>query len=139
MSYDFLKIEKPIETGEIDNLIACGLKIPDSVEKKVGKILKEIELNGDKAVVKFCRQFDRFKAEDISDIRVTPKEMESALPNVRKEFPELIEALEVSYKNIEKYHTVQFKKEAGSWYIKPDRGKEVGQILRPLERVGIYI
>ncbi|GAI63465.1 unnamed protein product, partial [marine sediment metagenome] len=31
------------------------------------------------------------------------------------------------------------KKESGSWTIKPGKGKEVGQILLPLERVGIYI
>lgn len=139
MNYNFLKVEKPQKIGEIDNLIACGLKIPDSVEKTVGKILKEIEVNGDRAIIKFCRQFDCFEAEDINGIRVTVKEIESALLGVGKEFPELVEALEVSYKNIKKYHTVQFKKEAGSWYIKPDKGKEVGQILRPLERVGIYI
>ncbi|HEY4695822.1 MAG TPA: histidinol dehydrogenase [Candidatus Hydromicrobium sp.] len=139
MNYNFLKVEKPQKIGEIDNLIACGLKIPDSVEKTVGKILKEIEVNGDRAIIKFCRQFDRFEAEDINGIRVTVKEIESALLGVGKEFPELVEALEVSYKNIKKYHTVQFKKETGSWYIKPDKGKEVGQILRPLERVGIYI
>jgi histidinol dehydrogenase len=139
MNYNFLKVEKPKKFKEISDLIACGLKVPDSVEKVVSKILKEIESNGDRAILKFCRQFDLFDAKNINGIRVTDEEIKSALINVKKEFPELVEALEVSYKNIEKYHTVQFKREAGSWYIKPDKGKEIGQVLHPLERVGIYI
>src|SRR3989304_485409 len=139
MDYDFLKIEKPEKISEIYGLAASGLKIPDSVDKTVEKILKEIKANGDKAIVKFCRQFENYKAKDIDGIRVKAKEIQSAMAVVKKEFPKLAEAFEVSRKNIEKYHTTQFKKETGSWYIKPGRGKEVGQIIRPLERVGIYI
>ncbi|MDD5622190.1 MAG: histidinol dehydrogenase [Actinomycetota bacterium] len=139
MNYDFLKIEKPGKISEIYDLMAPGLKIPDSVDKTVGKILKEIESDGDKAIVKFCRQFDRFQAGDIDDIKVKQKEIESAQADVEKEFPELIKAFEVSRKNIEKYHTTQFKKDTGSWYMKSGSGKEVGQIMRPLGRVGIYI
>jgi len=139
MDYDFLKIEKPSKISEIYNLAASGLKIPDSVDKKVEKILKEIKANGDKAVVKFCRQFDRYEVKSIDDIRVKAKEIESAMAAVKKDFPKLAAAFEASRKNIEKYHTTQFKKEAGSWYIKPGKGKEVGQIMRPMERVGIYI
>ena len=61
------------------------MKIPDSVEKMVGKILKEIEVNGDRGIIKFCRQFDRFEAEDINGVRVTVKEIEFALLGVGKE------------------------------------------------------
>ena len=139
MDYDFLKIEKPEKISEIYGLAVSGLKIPDSVDKTVEKILKEIKANGDKAVVKFCRQFDRYEVKNIDDIRVKAKEIESAMAAVKKDFPKLVAAFEASRKNIEKYHTTQFKKEAGSWYIKPGKGKEVGQIMRPMERVGIYI
>ncbi len=139
MNYNFLKVEKLKKFEEIDTLITRRLKIPDSVERVVEKILKEIEVNGDRAILKFCRQFDLFDAKNINDIRVTDKEIKSTSVNVRKEFPKLVEALEVSYKNIEKYHTVQFKKETVSWFIKPDKGKEVGQVLHPMDRVGVYI
>lgn len=139
MNYDFLKIEKPGKISEIYDLADPGLKVPDSVNKTVGKILKEVKSGGDKVIVKFCRQFDHFEARDIDDIKLKYKEIESAQADVEKEFPGLIKAFEVSRKNIEKYHTTQFKKEAGSWVLKSGSGKEVGQILRPLSRVGIYI
>src|SRR4030066_2144845 len=119
MDYDFLKIKKSKNISEIYDLAASGLKIPDTVDKTVEKILKEIKANGDKAAVKFCRQFDHYEVKDIDDIRVKAKEIKSATAVVKSEFPKLVEAFEASRKNIEKYHTTQLKKETGSWYIKP--------------------
>lgn len=139
MNYNFLKIEKPENLKDIGTLFGHGFKVSSSVEKAVDKILKEVEANGDRAILKFCRQFDRFDAKDINEVKVSEKEIEIAFKNVKKASPDLVEALEVSYRNIKEYHTVQFKKESGSWTIKPGNGKEVGQILLPLERVGIYI
>lgn len=139
MNYNFLKIEKPGKLEDIGTLFGHGFKVSSSVEKAVDKILKEVEANGDRAILKFCRQFDRFDAKDINDVKVKSKEIELASKKVKKTFPNLVEALEVSYRNIKEYHTVQFKKESGSWTIKLGNGKEVGQILLPLERVGIYI
>ncbi len=139
MNYNFLKIEKPEKLEDIGTLFGQGFKVSSSVEKAVDKILKEVEANGDRAILKFCRQFDRFDTKDINDVKVKSKEIELASKKVKKTFPNLVKALEVSYRNIKEYHNAQFKKESGSWTIKPDKGKEVGQILLPLERVGIYI
>ncbi|MDY0027790.1 MAG: histidinol dehydrogenase [Candidatus Humimicrobiaceae bacterium] len=139
MGYDFLKIEKPVKIDEIDAYITKGFTIPPEVEKTVSTILSEVRANGDKAVLKFCKEFDHFEAKNVDDIRIKDKEISYAAADVRKSFPELIKALKVSYKNIKKYHTAQFKKETSSWIIKPDKGKKIGQVIRPLERVGIYI
>ena len=139
MNYNFLKIEKSGKLEDINTLFGRSFKVSSSVEKSVDKILKEVEVNGDGAILKFCRQFDRFDAKDINEVKVSEKEIEIAFRNVKKAFPDLVEALEVSCGNIKEYHNVQFKKEAGSWTIKPGKGKEIGQILLPLERVGIYI
>ncbi|MBE3092480.1 MAG: histidinol dehydrogenase [Chloroflexi bacterium] len=139
MNYNFLKIEKPEKLENIDTLFGRSLKISSYVEKAVDRILKEVEANGDRAILKFCKKFDRFDAKDINNIKVKSKEIELASKKVKKTFPDLVEALEVSYRNIKEYHNAQFKKEGGSWTIKPGKGKEIGQILLPLERVGVYI
>jgi len=139
MNYNFLKIEKPEKYEEIDTLISPMLKIPDSVDKTVSKIINKVRSGGDRAVIDLCRQFDRFKAESIEDIKVKDGEMKSAFRDVKSSSPGLVEALKVSCKNITKYHTAQFKREAGSWTIRSEKGKEMGQVLRPLERAGIYI
>ena len=139
MNYNFLKIEKPEKYEEIDTLISPMLRIPDSVDKTVSKIINKVRSGGDRAVIELCRQFDRFKAESIEDFKVKDGEIKSAFKDVKSSSPGLIEALKVSCKNITKYHTAQFKREAGSWTIRSEKGKEMGQVLRPLERVGIYI
>ncbi len=139
MNYDFLKIEKPGTVEEINDYITRGFKISSSVDRTVNRILKEVKAGGDKAILKFCKEFDCSKAKSINDIRVKDEEIKSAAVNVRESFPELVKALEVSYKNIKKYHTTQFEREAGSWIIKSGNGKEVGQVTKPLERVGIYV
>ncbi|MFZ3086247.1 MAG: histidinol dehydrogenase, partial [Candidatus Hydromicrobium sp.] len=124
MNYNFLKIEKPEKLEDIDILFGRSLKISNSVEKAVDRILKEVEANGDRAILKFCKKFDRFDAKNINNINVKSKEIELASKKVKKTFPDLVEALEVSYRNIKEYHNAQFKKEAGSWTIKPGKGKE---------------
>lgn len=139
MNYNFLKIEKPEKYEEIDTLISPILRIPDSVDKTVSKIINKVRSGGDRTVIELCRQFDRFKAESIEDFKVKDGEIKSAFKDVKSSSPGLIEALKVSCKNITKYHTAQFKREAGSWTIRSEKGKEMGQVLRPLERVGIYI
>ena len=139
MNYNFLKIEKPEKYEEIDTLISPMLRIPDSVDKTVSKIINKVRSGGDRTVIELCRQFDRFKAESIEDFKVKDGEIKSAFRDVKSSSPGLVEALKVSCKNITKYHTAQFKREAGSWTIRSEKGKEMGQVLRPLERVGIYI
>jgi len=139
MDCDFLKVEKPEKYEDIDTFIDYGLKVPDSVKKTVGKIIDKVRSGGDRAVIDFCRQFDSFEAKSIDDIKVKDTEIKSALRNVKRDLPVLVKALEISCKNITEYHTAQFKKESGSWSIKPEKGKEIGQVVIPIERAGIYI
>jgi histidinol dehydrogenase len=139
MVYNFLKIEKPEKFEEIDALVSRGLKISDPVYKTVSGIIDKVRSGGDKTVIGLCRQFDRFKAERIDDIKVKDKELEYSFKDVKRNLPDLVESLEVSYKNIMQYHNAQFKREAGSWVIRPEKGKELGQVVRPIKRVGIYI
>jgi histidinol dehydrogenase len=139
MDYNFLKIEKPEKFEEIDILVKQGLNISDSVDKVVNKIINKVRSGGDRAVIDLCGKFDRFEAKSIEDIKVKDAEIRSAFADVKKRLPDLVEALEASFKNITRYHTAQFKKEPGSWTIRPGKGREMGQILRPLERAGIYI
>ena len=139
MKYDFLKIEKPKNKGEIEKLVTRGLRVPDSVDKAVDNILSKVRSGGDRAVLNLCRQFDNFEAKSIDDIKVKGKEIDSAFRDVKRNLPDLVKALEVSCKNIIEYHAAQFKREPDSWLIRPVKGKELGQVIRPLERAGIYI
>jgi histidinol dehydrogenase len=139
MSYNFLKIEAPKKTEDLSSWLEGCLEIDSSVGGTVSKILGEIKVDGNKAVLKYCKEYDGLKAGSINEIKVSRKELEKGYSSTSKMYPDLIEALEVSYKNIEKYHTVQFEKESSTWYVEPESGKKLGQIFRPIKRVGVYI
>ena len=139
MSYNFLKIEAPKKTGDLSSWLGRCLEIDSSIEGTVSKILGEIKIDGNKAVLKYCKEYDGLKAGSIDKIKVSRKELEKGYSSTLKRYPDLIKALEASYKNIEKYHTVQFKKESCTWYVEPERGKKLGQIFLPIKRVGVYI
>jgi len=139
MSYNFLKIEKPEKPEDIYAYVKKGFKMPPSIEETVDEILKEIKTRGDIAVLKYSEKFDNYRAKSIDDLKVKEKEIKSAADRFKKNFPLLVEALDVSSENIRKYHASQMEREAGSWMIKPEKGKELGQITLPIERAGIYI
>jgi len=139
MSYNFLKIEEPESIEQARSYEPEGSRIPYEVERAVSQILKEVKSGGDKAVLKFSRKFDSTRFTKIDDIKVKEEDIRSIAAGVKNKFPQLIESLEVSSKNIKEYHAAQFEKNEGTWIIRPDKGKRIGQITIPLERVGIYI
>ncbi|MEA2015101.1 MAG: histidinol dehydrogenase [Actinomycetota bacterium] len=139
MGYNFLKIEEPEDIGQIKAYTSNIFKIHARIEKTVDQILRDIRSGGDRAALKYSKKFDYSGAKSIDDIKVKQEEIKSSAAEVRKKFPRLVEALEVSCENIKKYHAAQFEKREGTWIIRPGKGKKVGQITIPLERVGVYI
>jgi histidinol dehydrogenase len=139
MLYDFLKIKEPQSLKEIKSWIKRYKEIDFSVLKTVSEIIEEVKKEGDRAVLKYSRKFDGINARSVQELKVGRGEIDSAGNKVRKKNSKLVEALEASYVNIRQYHLTQFKKEPKSWYIYPIEGKKIGQILTPIERVGIYI
>ena len=69
---------------------------------------------------------------DIKNIEVTKEEINFALKNIDKE---LYISLTKAMKNIEEYHKIQIRK---SKFIKKE-GIKIGELIRPIERVGIYV
>jgi histidinol dehydrogenase len=139
MLYNFLKIKEPQSLKEINSWTKRDKKIDFSVLKTVSEIIEEVKKEGDRAVLKYSKKFDGINARSVQELKVKTGEIDSAGSKFRKKNPKLIEALEASYINIRQYHLTQFKKEAKSWYICPIKGKKIGQILTPVERVGIYV
>jgi histidinol dehydrogenase len=105
---------------------ASGVNL--EIEKAVKNILADVRKNGDSAVEKYTRRFDkhdlllRLKASDIA------KHAKMADKNA-------VKALELSAKRIWDFHEKQRGK---SWSFKKD-GALLGQIIRPIERAGVYV
>lgn len=105
-----------------------ALGISPEIEKSVKNILSDIRKNGDSAVKKYTLRFDkhdlpvRLKSPDITKY-------------AKKADKKIVKALELSAKRIWDFHKRQIEK---SWSFKKN-GALLGQIIRPLQRVGVYV
>ena len=101
-----------------------------SLEETVKNILKEVKSGGDEAVRKFTLQFDK---ADISDVRVSDKEIDEAEKVLSDE---LKQAIRVAKNNIEKFHAAQL---ASTEFVEVMPGVQCWRKSVPIEKVGLYI
>jgi histidinol dehydrogenase len=99
------------------------------IEQRVRDILADVRDNGDKAVFKYTRAFDFLET---SQFRVSPDEISEYAGKANSK---VLKALTLSAKRIRAFHERQREK---SWSF-TEEGALLGQIIRPLERVGAYI
>ncbi len=114
----------------IDKLLKRGIDDYSDVDNKVANIIDDIKKTGDEALYKFTSKFD---GVDLDSLRVTDDEIKKALEIVGNDF---IEILKEAKQNISDYHSKQVQ---NSWITEEREGVVLGQLIRPLERVGIYV
>jgi histidinol dehydrogenase len=101
-------------------------------EETVRKILGAVKKGGDAALFRMTREFDGWEPSSRS-IRVSPGEIRKALSGLAGKDRE---TLEFAAGRIETFHSLQIQK---SWSFAEEDGTILGQVVRPLERVGIYV
>ncbi|MBI4849708.1 MAG: histidinol dehydrogenase [Nitrospirae bacterium] len=103
--------------------------IEDEIQKTVRKIISDVKRQGDRAVKKYTEKFDRIKLKGLA---ISRKEIESSAKEVDDKF---LKALRHAASRIKKFHEQQREK---SWQFS-ENGITTGQIIRPVERVGVYV
>lgn len=105
---------------------------PADLEEKVREILHQVKKGGDAALMEYTRQFDH--------LQLTPKELEVSQAEAKRAWDELplplVRALERALERIGVYHQ---QEPIGGWQYRDDQGSLMGQLVRPLDRVGIYV
>ncbi|MDD5137033.1 MAG: histidinol dehydrogenase [Candidatus Omnitrophica bacterium] len=102
------------------------------VTESVRKILENVKLYGDEALIKYTKKFDNVKLS-AKDLKVSACEMSGAYQDIK---PEFVSTLKVVLENVQKFYRKQLKK---SWKIKDADGVLLGEQITPLERVGLYV
>lgn len=98
----------------------------------VRTIVLDVKNEGDAALLRYTEKFDGVKLET-AGLRVTQEELQAAYSQVE---PSFVEAISAAAANIRSFHTRQKR---NSWMdLQPD-GTLLGQIIRPLKRVGVYV
>jgi histidinol dehydrogenase len=106
-----------------------ALGINQEIAQRVKFILEDVRRNGDKAVLQYTRRFDFIKSKRL---KINPDEISKY---ARRTDVKVLKALKLSAKRIRAFHKMQ-KEESWS-FSKGD--VTIGQLIRPLERVGVYI
>jgi len=107
-------------------------EIPAGIEQTVKEILADVRLRGDDALFELTARFDRLQLT-ASSIEVTTTEMDAAIAQVSVES---YAALELAATRIGDYHR---KQKQETWLSTDESDVLVGQLVRPLDRVGIYV
>lgn len=107
--------------------------VPPAVHAAVDEILAAVRAAGDAAVIDYTARFDRFAAASPAALAITADDFADA---ARGQAPETRAALAYAAERIERYHAAALSK---SWRMTDEHGSILGQEVRPLDRVGIYI
>ncbi len=100
------------------------------VSDAVKEILNNVKLNGDKAVYDYTVKFDGKAPESVE---ISGSEIEKLLSLCDKDY---INTLKKAAANIEDFHKRQIQQ---SWLTTKENGVIMGQRVRGLERVGLYV
>jgi len=102
------------------------------VEEKVRKIIDDVRLFGDDALIKYTRKFDKVKLSQ-RQLKVSQIEISGAYANIS---PHFVSSLKVIIENVNRFYGKQLRK---SWRMKGAEGVVLGENYTPLEKVGVYI
>jgi len=105
-------------------------EVDEAVAVSVQQILADVNINGDKAVRSYTQKFDGF---DGAELLVTQAEIDAAVQSVG---PDFMRILKRAAEQITDFHANQVEK---SWSVYKDNGVMMGQLVRPLARVALYV
>jgi len=98
----------------------------------VREIVAAVRAEGDEALLRYTERFDGVKLTP-AELRVTEEEVRAAYGQVDGEF---LAAIREAAANIRVFHERQKQR---SWMEPAPDGTLLGQIVRPLRRVGVYV
>jgi histidinol dehydrogenase len=113
-------------------IVTRGAAAAEEVEATVQSILQDVKTGGDAALIRLSEKYDNNKIT-IKNLRIAERDI--------KKSPQKIPAADLSSLTracgrIEAFHCRQLQQ---SWISADTPGEIVGQLVRPLERVGIYV
>lgn len=118
--YDAIKSEI-LSRGDLDY---------KDINVTVEEIVEDVKQNGDSAVLKYTQKFD---GANLEIMEVTKEEIDKAWERTPQS---LKDALMEAGNNIKKFHE---KQKRNSFIDNEIKGRMVGQLVNPIEKVGIYV
>ncbi|MDR2164073.1 MAG: histidinol dehydrogenase [Zoogloeaceae bacterium] len=119
--------------ARFDALLAFEGAQDARIEQAVTGILAAVKARGDAAVVEYTNRFDRLAVSGMAALEVSRDELVAALESLP---PAARAALETAAGRIRDFHERQRQE---SWTYTETDGTLLGQMVTPLDRVGLYV
>ena len=119
--------------SQLDALLDRDTPEDRAVEATVREIIDRVRAEGDSALLDYSRRFDRLLLSDASELEIPVAQLEQAYSGLD---PDVREALSTAAERIRAYHE---KEVARSWSYEEADGTRLGQIINPLDSVGVYV
>lgn len=117
---------------KIQSIYNRDILVSKRIKEKVEKIIEDVRLGGDDALIRYTKKFDKVKLYTKS-LRVSEAEILGAYQNIQ---PDFVTSLKIIIENVTRFYRRQIKK---SWKIKDADGVILGENYYPLDRVGVYV
>jgi histidinol dehydrogenase len=127
-----MKIRRLKSKEEILAYLGSHQEDMQQYEQRVQEIAQAVKARGDEAIFEFNRRFDGAEINH-DNFLVSDEEIDEAYELVDDDY---VFSLRKAIDNIDFFHGKQLR---NSWMEPDERGNVLGQLFRPLERVGIYV
>jgi histidinol dehydrogenase len=127
-----LRIIPSSDKAKMARLLRGGEVRLAEAERVACRILAEVRRHGDRALLRYAKQFDRLDLKS-AGFEVSREEIRAAYKQVPRGF---VAALRVAARNI---RAVARRQMPRAWSVDTAMGVKVSQIVRPLERVVCYV
>ena len=132
MKVRIYKTSEPGYRSLIRRILARGGGRQGDIEQRVNEIIRTVQQQGDRAVLRYTQEFDRRRMTRAT-MEVTAGEIDQAMGKVPAKD---LGTLRLAAKRIAAFHRRQLQK---SWHYRDSLGMVLGQRITPLERVGVYV
>ena len=119
-----------VNETEARSILATRARTLGNAEDVVAEIIEGVRTEGDIALLRYAREFDRLGTHPL---RVTEGELAEAEASLS---PDMRQAIETAIRNIREYAQAQLPREHLAEF---SPGRKLGWIVRPLSAVGCYV
>jgi histidinol dehydrogenase len=120
------------ESAKLKKILSRSVDLNNEILARADAIIREVRERGDAALIELTERFDGVKLS-IETLRVDRQTIDDLAAQVDED---LIAAMREAIANIRHYHEHQL---ACDWEITRENGVRLGQRVRPLEIVGLYV
>ena len=117
----------------LQNCLAWESVSNGQVEQVVHEIISSVAGEGDEALLACTQRYDELTVESVADLEVSREERRNVLARIDSGERD---SLEKAAERIRAYHERQ---KQDSWFYTEENGTRLGQQIRPLDRVGVYV